>query len=66
MIGARHHGAAAGLLHAAAIASESVATTTGPMPAACGAAQDMHDHRLARDIGERLAGQPASRPCGPG
>ncbi len=45
----------------AAIASESVATATGPMPAACARRMHMHDHRLARDIGERLAGQPG---CG--
>ena len=42
----------------AAIASESVATTTGPMPAASRAPQHVHDHRLAGDVGERLAGQP--------
>ena len=34
------------------------ATTTGPTPAATRAAPDMHDHRRAGDIGERLARQP--------
>ena len=42
----------------AKIASESVATTTAPAPAAFGAPQHMHDHRRAGDVGQRLAGQP--------
>ena len=51
---------------AAAIASESVATTTSPRLAASARAQHMHDHRLAGDIGERLAGQAGGGHAGPG
>ena len=42
----------------AAIASESVATTHRPDLGGLRAPHHMHDHRLAGDIGERLAGQP--------
>ena len=64
MVGAGHHRAAAGLRHAAATASESVATATAPDAGLLGAAQHMHDHRLAGDLGQRLAGQPARRHAG--
>ena len=42
---------------AAAIATSSVATTTRPMSGLDRAAPDMDDHRLAVDVGERLARQ---------
>ena len=58
MVGARHHRAAAGLFDGGCDGLvESVATTTGPIPAASARAQHMHDHRLAGDVGQRLAGQ---------
>ena len=49
---------------AAAISAQSVATTTGPIPAASALAQHVHDHRQAGDVGERLARQPARRHAG--
>ena len=42
---------------ASATASLSVATTTRPSSAVGGAPPDMDDHRLAGDVGQRLAGQ---------
>ncbi len=58
MVGPRHHGAAAGLLHAGEDRlgvgrDDDVARVRG----LC-APQHMHDHRLARDVHKRFAGQP--------
>ena len=65
VVGPGHHRLAAGAAsRPSAIAGASVATTTRPTPASHGAPPDMHDHRLAGDVGERLAGQPRRRQAG--
>jgi len=63
MVGGRHHGRPAGLLgrHADRLRNRSPPPPRRP-PAARGARQHMGDHRLAADIGERLAGPAGSRP----
>ena len=58
VVGPRHHGAAAGLFHRRrdrlGIGRHHRLADLGGLRAA----QHMHDHRLAGDIGQRLAGQP--------
>ena len=61
MIGSRHHRAAAGFIHNRGdlrrVGRDHHRAEFGGLRAA----QDMHDHRLAGDIGKRFARQPA---CG--
>ena len=58
MVGPRHDGAAAGLFHSRGdlgrIGRDHDRADAGGLRAA----QHVHDHRLAGDIGERLARQP--------
>ena len=57
VIGAGHQRATAGFFHAGGDRLSTVATTTGPS-CRLRPPHDMDDHRLARDVGKRFAGQP--------
>ena len=58
MIGSRQHGAAAGFIHNrgdfGGVGGDHNRADRGGLRAA----HDMHDHRLAADVGERLAREP--------
>ena len=58
MIGARHHRAALGLIHNSGDLRRVGGDDHGAEIGLLRAAQNMHDHRLAGDIGERLAREP--------
>ena len=58
MVGARHHGVAADRLDGLDDPRLVGRDHDGAEAGLHGAAPDMHDHRLALDVGERLAGQP--------
>ena len=65
MIGARHDRLAAGLAHGR---HDLLGVGGHDHPAHLGrhgAAPDVHDHRLAVDVGQRLARQPGRAACGP-
>ena len=58
VVGPRHHRPAAGLFHSRGDGLVVGGHHDPAEPAASARRQHMHDHRLAGDIGQRLAGQP--------
>ncbi len=67
VVGAGHQRPAAGFLdRRPRSASDRSRPSTAPRPAASARRMHMLDHRLAGDVGQRLARQAARPPCGPG
>ena len=58
MIGSRHHRAAAGFIHNRGDVGRVGGDHNRADRRGLRAAQDMHDHRLTANIGERLAREP--------
>ena len=58
MVGARHHRAALGLIHNSGDLCRVGGDDHGPETGLLRPAQDVHDHRLSGDVGERLAREP--------
>jgi hypothetical protein len=64
VVGAREHGVAAGRLDGVRYGGRVRRHRHRPDPGLHGAPPDMHDHRLAEDLGKRLVRQARRRKAG--